>query len=86
MKRRGFTVIEAVIIVVVVAILTTLGFVAYNQFMKPKAADTQTTAAPATVTEVKSTADLDKVTSDLDALDLTDTDDTTALDAQTQNF
>jgi Tfp pilus assembly protein PilE len=83
---RGFTIVEALIIVVVVALLTALGFVAYNQFIKPKADTSQTTAAPTTVTTVESTSDLDKASSDLDAIDLTDASDTTTIDSQTSGF
>lgn len=86
MKSRGFTIIEALIIVVVVAIITTLGFVAYNRFMKPQGVSTQSTAAPTSVTEVKTSSDLDKVSSDLDAIDLTDSSDTSTLDSQTSAF
>jgi Tfp pilus assembly major pilin PilA len=85
-KNRGFTIVEALLIVVVVAIITTLGFVAYNQFIKPKLAQTQTTAAPTSVTSVKSVSDLDKASSDLQAIDLTDSSDTKTLDTQTSSL
>ena len=86
MKTRGFTIVEAVIVVVFAAIVSTLGFVAYNQFVKPKVATTQTTTAASTVTAVKSVADLDKVSSDLQAIDLTDSTDTSLLDTQASSF
>ncbi|HEY8886746.1 MAG TPA: hypothetical protein VIM31_04600 [Candidatus Microsaccharimonas sp.] len=86
MKTRGFTIVEALIIVVVAAIITTLGFVAYNRFVKPQVASTQTTAAPTTVTAVKSASDLDKAANDLQAIDLTDSSDTTVLDSQTSSL
>ena len=86
MKTRGFTIVEAVIVVVFAAIVSTLGFVAYNQFVKPKVATTQTTTAASTVTTVKSAADLDKVSSDLQAIDLTDSADTSLLDTQASSF
>ena len=85
MKNRGFTIVEAALIIVVVGIITTLGFVAYNQFVKPKT--TQTSSATETsVTTVNSSADLDTVASDLDAIDLSDKNDTMTLDTQTANF
>lgn len=87
---RGFTIIEAVIIVVFVAILSLLGLVAYNQFFGSKTATTantdSNTTAPETVTKVESTSDLDKATADLDNIDLTDSDDTTTLDSETADF
>jgi Tfp pilus assembly protein PilE len=86
MKNRGFTIVEALLIVVVVAIITTLGFVAYGQFIKPKLAQTQTTAVPTSVTSVKSVSDLDKASSDLQAIDLTDSSDTKTLDTQTSSL
>ena len=86
MKTRGFTIVEAIIVVVFAAIVSTLGFVAYNQFVKPKVATTQTTTAASTVTTVKSAADLDKVSSDLQAIDLTDSADTSLLDTQASSF
>ncbi|MFY9228102.1 MAG: hypothetical protein WAO28_02135 [Candidatus Microsaccharimonas sp.] len=85
---RGFTIIEAVIIVVFVAILSLLGLVAYNQFFGTKTtttADSSTTTTE-TVTKVESTSDLDKATTDLDSIDLTDSDDTTTLDSETADF
>ena len=87
MKNRGFTIVEALIIVVVVAIITALGLTAYHSFTKQQVATTQTTtAAPATVTEVKTASDLDKASSDLQALDLTDSSDTSTIDSQTSGF
>ena len=86
MKNRGFTIVEALIIVVFAAIVSTLGFVAYNQFVKPKVATTQTATTPATITKVKSVSDLDKVSSDLQAIDLTDASDTSLLDTQASSF
>ena len=85
---RGFTIIEAVIIVVFVAILSLLGLVAYNQFFAPKTTTTadSSTAAPETVTKVESTSDLDKATADLENIDLTDSSDTTTLDSQTADL
>lgn len=85
MKNRGFTIVEALLIVVVVAIISTLGFVAYNQFIKPKVAQTQTTA-PNSVTSIKSVSDLDKASSDLQAIDLTDSSDIKTVNAQTSNL
>jgi len=86
MNRQGFTIVEALIIVVVVAIITTLGFTAYHQFNKQNVATSQATAAPTTVTEVKTASDLDKATSDLQAIDLTDSSDTSTLDTQSSSF
>lgn len=86
MKTRAFTIVEAVIIVAIAAIITTLGFVAYNQFIKPKDTTTSTTAAPVTVQKIESTTDLDAASSDLEAIDLTDSSDTTALDTQTSGL
>ena len=85
MKNRGFTIVEAVLVIVVVGIITTLGFVAYNQFVKPKTIQTSS-ATETSVTTVNSSADLDTVASDLDAIDLSDKNDTMTLDTQTANF
>ena len=86
MKTRGFTIVEALVIVLVVAIITTLGFTAYHQFTKQKVATSQATSAPITVTAVKSASDLTKASSDLQALDLTDSSDTSTLDSQASAF
>jgi len=88
MTKRGFTVIEAVIIVVVVGVLSTLGLVAYNRFAKPTATTTASTSttAPTSTTTVKSSADLDKVGSDLDSIDITDSSDTKDISSQASAF
>lgn len=87
MKNRGFTIIEAVIILVIVGIVATLGVVAYNRFLKPATPTaSETTEAPVSTEQVTSTSDLDKVTNDLDSIDLSDSSDTTAIDSDTSNF
>jgi Tfp pilus assembly protein PilE len=87
MKSRGFTAIEAIIIVVIAAIIVTLGLIAYNRFFKPSTETVQTTtSAQTTVTEVKSVSDLDKAASDLEAIDLSDASETSTLDSETADF
>jgi len=86
MNRRGFTIVEVLIIVVIAAIIGLLGFAAYNQFLKTDIVTSETTAAPTSVTKVESSSDLDKATADLEAIDLSDSTETSTLDSQTVGF
>lgn len=81
MKERGFSVVEIVLIVVVVGILGGVGYMAYTNFLAPKAANT----ADATPVKVESKKDLDTVDKTLDNVSLDDVD-TTDLDSATNNL
>lgn len=90
-RNRGFSIIESVIIIVVVGIVGVLGVTFYNLATK-KTASSNTTSATAEsikatpIPEVNATSDLDTVTSDLDKLDLTDTEDANLLNEQNAAF
>jgi len=85
---KGFTVIEGAILVVVVSLVTLLGLVAYNRFLKPAdtTASTTTAKTSTTTTAVTSPSDLEKVGADLNSIDLTDTSDTSTISTQASAF
>ncbi len=73
MRQRGFTIIEIVITIAVVAILAGVGFVAYNNFATPKAtqvgshtSDKSSDHDMNTMSAVDSTKDLDEAATSLD--------------------
>ena len=92
--RKGFSVVEIVIILAVVGIIGALGYTVYkNQTAKNSTAD-QTTSQAATASDVKSTpaikstADLDTAAATLDQTDPngSDTSDASQLDTQLSDF
>jgi len=84
---KGFTVIEGAILVVVVSLVTVLGLVAYNRFVKPADTTTSTSATTSTsTTVVTSPSDLEKVGADLDSIDLTDASDASTISTQASAF
>jgi len=85
MKKRqsGFTIVELAIIVVVIAIIAALGYLAYDRFVAKKgntsSSDTSQTVSsakdlPATP-EIKTKADLSKANTVLDSVNLDSTSD-----------
>lgn len=90
-RTNGFSIIEGVIIVVFVGIIAALGLTFYNVATKQDDSSevTSSTAESITATpvpEVNSASDLDEVTTDLDALDFTDSEDATLLEQQNAAF
>ena len=92
MKRlssRGFTLIEAVILIVVIAIIAGLGYAFYTRVNQPvadtvKESDTTNSAqTPSTteVTTISSSDDLDKLSKELDQLDIDDSSDDASLNS-----
>jgi len=86
MKRRGMTIIGALGIVVVSAIVSMLGFIAYDQFLKPEVVVPQTISAPQAEADAEPISELDAATSDLESIDLTDESDTTTLESQVSDL
>lgn len=90
-KRKGFSIIEGIIIVVVVAIIVSLGLVFYNNYVAKKDATTTEQESQVDVTQdeptqISSSSDLDTAADQLDQLDIEDTDDVSTLDAETEDF
>lgn len=85
-KQNGFTIVEGVIIVVVIAIAGVVGYVAWNKFAakddNTASVSTKTTSTKTSeeqeATPIKSSADLDKATSTLNSTSLDDSDATAA--------
>ena len=88
MKKRGFTIVEAILILAILGIIGALGYTAYTHFVakKPTTTTPPVTTTQQSATTVSSASDLDKATSDLNALDLTDSSETTTIDSQTNGL
>jgi len=84
---QGFGIVEAIIIVVVAAVLAVVGLTFYNN-MTARTVDTQTTAETINVpaATIETTADLNTVTAELDQIDMEDPNDSSALDEQQAAF
>lgn len=81
MKERGFSLVEGVLVVVVVGLIGGVGYMAYTNFLTPKADKT----ADAQPVKVESKKDLETVDKTLDTVSLDDVD-TTDLDSVTNNL
>jgi hypothetical protein len=77
----GFSVIEAVIIVVIVGVVVVLGLTFYNALTQQTESNIVVTTDD-TVPVIESINDLDTVSNDLDKLDIDDTDDAVVLEEQ----
>lgn len=86
MKRHGFTVVEAILILVIIGILGLVGYVAYSQLTKQPASSEQSTVVPVSTQDVTSTSDLDTVNNELDSIDTSDKDDITTIGNSTTDL
>lgn len=89
LRTQGFSPVEAILILIGVAVITTLGLVFYKHFVNPDtqtASTTSATSLTAPVTSIKTTADLDKASTALDGLDINDTKDTATITSQAAGF
>lgn len=86
--RNGFSIVEAFIIIVVVAIIAALGYVGYNQLTKNSAQKaTETSATIKAPEKIESTGDLNDALKAVDDTSLdADTTELSELDAQTANY
>jgi Tfp pilus assembly protein PilV len=90
-QQRGFSVVEAVIAVLVVAAIGATGYLAYSRMKDssktPTASDQVEKASAPTAPTISKAKDLDKASSALDStnLDASSTD-TSQLDAEVSNF
>ena len=91
-RNQGFSIVEGIIIVVVIAVIGALGVVGYNAWKNngtTQQATTNTTSKPTTarVPDVKSTGDLDTVAKTLDNANVSAGDsDTQQLSTQASGF
>lgn len=90
-RERGFSAVELIIGLFVIAAIVGVGWLAYDRMKDDKKNDTATTTQETsdetTAPAVNSTEDLDKATKTLDDTDLdTSTSDSTELDTQTSAF
>lgn len=86
-KNAGFTFVEVVAVMAILVIVGGVGYMAYNNFVKPKdqtTAQAQTTDIKPVV--VKSKADLDAADKQLDALPVDDNSETSQLDSAANSF
>lgn len=87
LKTNGFSIIELVIILVVVGIIGGLGYVFYNRITQPAQSDVAgSSEQAASLKSIDTTADLDKASSQLDSIDVSDSQDVNSLDSQEANF
>lgn len=88
-RRAGFTIIEVLLVIVALAIVGGVGYMAYSNFIaKPAASDSSASATETASKEavnVDSSDDIDKVTSELNDTSLDDSDGS-ALDTAANNF
>ena len=86
--KQGFSAVEVLIVLVVLGLVGGLGYVYVSNMNKPKSSDSSqatTTEKPA-VTAIKSTADIDKATAELDSLDVSDTSSASSLNKSTSGL
>lgn len=81
-RQKGFSVIEGLLIVVVLAIIGAVGYLAYSNLWASKGSDTNSSVA---AVKVESQKDLDKVDSALDQLTVDDSE-LGQLDSALNNF
>lgn len=84
-NQRGFGVVEAVVIVAIIALITTVGLVFYQSVTNTAKTDTSSpdqAIIDSPAPDVSSTKDLTAVSDELDKLDLEDTSETAQLDEQ----
>jgi len=79
-NRKGFTIIEIVLVIVILATVGALGFIFLT-----KSNQKTTSTVPATVTDIKAASDIDTVTSQLNSINL-DTDSSSELDSLTSQL
>lgn len=71
-NRKGFAIVEFVLVVAVLAVLGTVGYLAYNNFVAPK--PTEEAALSTQPVKINNAKDLDAVNSELDKLPVDDSD------------
>lgn len=86
MKKDGFALIEAVLIVVVLIIVGAVSYLAYTNLSKPKTTATQPTSTATQTVTVSNAKDLDTVDKQLDAMSLDDENASKELDSSTNSF
>jgi len=69
-KSRGFSGVEAFLIVLVVVIIGALGYVFLTNTSTNKTKSNAANSVPTAAIEIKSTSDIDKVSSDLNSLNV----------------
>jgi prepilin-type N-terminal cleavage/methylation domain-containing protein len=85
---KGFSMVEVLLVVAVVALIGGLGYVYVTNMNKSNQASSTQKASvekPA-VTTIKSSSDIDKATSELDSLDVTDSSDASTLNNSTSGL
>lgn len=84
-KQLGFSVVEGVLVVVTLAIVGAVGFLAYNNFGAPKDSGSAQSTKTNNDVKVESKEDLSKVDKSLDDVLLEDSD-STQIDSAAETF
>lgn len=91
-NKNGFSIIEAVVLLAVVVIIGTLGYMAYNNFVANKdsgtASTTDTTSKSISTSPVviKSNSDLNSIANELDSMSLEDSSSSSQFDTAASSF
>ena len=90
-RQKGFSIVETVLILVVLAIVCAVGYLAYTNLIVPTRNDTENrekadTAAASQPVKVNETKDLDTVSTQLDQMSVDDSSDSTQLDSAANSF
>jgi len=90
-NQSGFSVVELVVVLVIVALLGAAGYVVYNRHANSKPAATAASQSATandvpTAPEVNSSSELDQEQSVLDQTDISSSNDTAQLNSQLQSF
>jgi len=85
MSKKGFTIVEVLIVVAILAVIGLLGWTYYNKFFGSdtgsQESSTNTTTSSTTMPEVKSSSDLQKAADAVNAIDVDGSVDTSDISA-----
>lgn len=90
-KQAGFSAVELVIVLVVVGVLATVGYMVYSRQQDNKTANSGTSQSASaedvpSAPEIKSSSDLDKASATLDDVNLDKNKDGSQLDSELSTF
>ncbi|MDN5275491.1 MAG: hypothetical protein JWN33_140 [Candidatus Saccharibacteria bacterium] len=88
--QRGFTIVEAVIIIAIIGVIGLVGYVAYNTFQKQAANESSSQVSTASdvpeAPTIESKSGLDAASATIDDINLDDESDLSQLDSELDTF